>query len=612
MEKIEKYPRYLSKNEKCESPDRFIAVDTESYIEKGQEFDKHTLRLGEALFCYKRLGKWHDVNFSFKTKEEFYKFLDEHRKEKSTIRVIAHNMAFDAGLLDLDHYIQSREMVLEQWVLEPYIVKAFSEHGSIKFLSSTNWFRSSLAKVGKAFGIEKFESPVFGNEVPDSVLQPYCAQDTKVLAEIIKAYVQWIRANDLGNFADTISQQAFNAYRHKWMTSQTILLHRYPIIEAIERESYLGGRCECFHIGKLKDIYKLDINSMYPFVMKFNKFPTKLISGENLVNESVIYDAYDNGKYVIAKCKIKLNENSIGVRREKLLFPTGKIITSLSLPEINYILSNPEIGEIEKIIGGAIYDQSLLFADYVDFFYKIKSTSKIDSEIEMAKALLVSLYGKFGQREFLDMEEEKNTDASRAMLENNITSLDEILDKDRKLINIGGKIYRLPEKSANSGVNANPAIASSVTSYARCHLDSLIRIAGRENVFYTDTDSLFCNEMGLHNLQSNIDPKKLGKLKMESWSKKEEIFCTDIEIFGAKNYSFLDTVKIKGVKRDAIKLSEHKYLQDQFCTKKSHYSLRHEPGSVIVKHVVKEISGIYDKGLITQNGKVVPFVFKEY
>jgi len=343
---------------------------------------------------------------------------------------------------------------------------------------------------------------------------------------------------------------------------------------------------------------------MYPFVMKYKTFPCKLISGENFVNEHVIYDAIDNGKYIIAKCKINLKENAIGVRRDKLIFPIGRIITSLSSPEINYILENPEIGEIEKIIGGAIYDHEKLFSEYVDFFYNIKSTSKLESEIAMSKALLVSLYGKFGQREYLDMKEEKDTDAVKAMLETGITSIDEILDKDRKLINIGGKIYRLPEKSENSSVNANPAIASGVTAYARCYLDSLIRLAGRENVFYCDTDSLFCNEIGYHNLQKFIDPKELGKLKLEDQG--------NVELFGAKNYSFNDNLKIKGIRKDALKIGENRYIQDQFCTKKSHYSDRHEPGSVIVKHVVKEISNEYDKGLVTRTGKVFPFVLSEY
>jgi len=606
------YPRFLSKNEKCESPNEFIAVDTESFIEKGSSYDKHTLRLGEAIYCYKRLGIWHDIDFSFNTKEEFYSFLDRYVRKGTTIRVIAHNMAYDANLLDIDKYMTSREMVIEQWVLEPFIVKAFSENGSIKFLSSTNWFRRSLRDIGKAFGVEKMESPIFGNDVPDNVLRPYCHQDTKVLAEIIKGYTKWLRDNDLGNFADTISAQAFNAYRHKWMSEHSILLHRYPHVEAIERESYLGGRCECFHIGKIKNVYKLDINSMYPYVMKYKTFPCKLISGENFVNEHVIYDAIDSGKYIIAKCKINLKENSIGIRRDKLLFPIGKVITSLSSPEINYILENPEIGEIEKIIGGSIYDHEKLFSEYVDFFYKIKSTSKVESEIAMAKALLVSLYGKFGQREYLDMKEEKDTDAVKAMIETGITSIDEILDKDRKLINIGGKIYRLPEKSENSSVNANPAIAGGVTAYARCYLDSLIRLAGRENVYYTDTDSLFCNETGMQNLTKYIDEKELGKLKMEEWIKKSGIYCTDIEIFGAKNYGFLDTIKIKGIRKDALKIGENRYIQDQFCTKKSHYSERHEPGSVIVKHVIKEISNEYDKGLVTRTGKVLPFVFSEY
>jgi hypothetical protein len=611
--KHDNYPRYLSGNAKCEFPKEFIAVDTEAYINKNHTHDEHTLRLGEAIYSYYRLGKWHNVTFSFNTYNEFWDYLDRHRRAKSTLRVIAHNMAYDAQLLDIDHYISSRDMILEQWVLEPYIVKAYSETGSILFLSSTNWFHSSLRDLGKKFGIEKFESPTFDNTVPDNILRPYCAQDTLVLATIIQGYIKWLHDNDMGDFSNTISGQALNAYRHKWMEPKTILLHRYPMVEKIERESYLGGRCECFRLGTISNVYKLDINSMYPYVMSKYQYPCKLLSGDNLVNESTIYDAIDHGQYVIAKCAINMRENAIGVKRNnKLLFPIGKIITSLTLPEIDYIMKNPEIGRIDKIIGGAVYEQRYLFKDYVKYFYHIKSSSTNKADIEISKQLLVSLYGKFGQREYLEISQEPlDTDVAKAMIDNNLSYLDEILTHNKRLVRIGDKIYRIPEKSEKSSINANPAIASAVTAYARCYIDTLIRIAGRKNVYYTDTDSIFCNDIGYNNLKGYIDQHELGKLKMEEWERGSGIYCTDIEIYGPKNYKYLNVEKIKGIRKDAIKIDNNVYVQDQFCTKRSHYSKSHPPGTVIVEHITKHISCDYDKGLVSNN-IIIPYCLKEY
>ncbi|GAI91252.1 unnamed protein product, partial [marine sediment metagenome] len=47
----------------------------------------------------------------------------------------------------------------------------------------------------------------------------------------------------------------------------------------MERESYKGGRVECFFLGSLENdsYYMLDVNSLYPFVMRSNPFPVKYI-----------------------------------------------------------------------------------------------------------------------------------------------------------------------------------------------------------------------------------------------------------------------------------------------------------------------------------------------
>ncbi|GAI80077.1 unnamed protein product, partial [marine sediment metagenome] len=45
----------------------------------------------------------------------------------------------------------------------------------------------------------------------------------------------------------------------------------------LERESYKGGRVECFYLGDLtnENYYMLDVNSLYPFVMRNNVYPVK-------------------------------------------------------------------------------------------------------------------------------------------------------------------------------------------------------------------------------------------------------------------------------------------------------------------------------------------------
>lgn len=621
------YPCYLKSNARCETPSRFIAVDTEAFITKEENRDVHTLRLGEAYYVRRKDGKWRESRISFTTAKEFYEQIARRLREKEPLRVIAHNMAYDYNLLDLDSFLRYGHFDLSRWVLEPFIIEAKSEYGCLQILSSTNWFKSSLKETGKIFGVEKGETPDFIN-VDTETLREYCRQDAFVLARIIENYIDWIKARDLGNFSDTIAGQAFACLRHKYMQPNSILLHRFKDVERLERESYLGGRCEAFRLGTFENIYKLDVNSMYPFVMRNNNFPVKMISGRGLVGENEVLDAIDRDQYAIADCLFSLNEPSIGIRRnDKLIFPIGRIKSALTSPEISYIIEHPEIGSIERIEGGAIYDTLPIFKDYVDFFYNIKSNSEIPAEILMSKLFLNSVYGKFGQKEHTelmpvssDMDPEDKEHFELAKMDMQDLGVSSILslyqNKICKYVQIGGEIYRAPSKSKDSSQDAFPAIAGAVTSLARLYLDSLMRIAGRDEIYYTDTDSLVTSETGFNRLSSFIDKHRLGALKIEG--------VGDIEINGLKNYKFAchnanyvfdfdsPEVKLKGIRKDAIKVNDNTFRQIQFCTKASHMSKGHAPGSVVVEYIEKTISGEYDKGIVGANGIISPFVFSEW
>lgn len=621
------YPCYLKGNAKCETPSRFLAVDTEARITKEDNRDIHTLRLGEAYYVKKKDDKWKESRFSFTTADEFFTEVIRRLRTKEPLRIIAHNMAYDYNLLDFDSFLQRGNFRLSRWVLEPFIVEATNEKGNIQVLSSTNWFHSTLRETGRIFGIEKAEAPDFMG-VDSETLREYCRQDALVLARIIEGYIDWIKSNDLGNFADTIAGQALACLRHRFMRPNSILLHRYPAIERLERESYMGGRCEAFRLGHFDNVYKLDVNSMYPYVMRNNVFPVKLVSGQEPVGENAILDGIDNGLYAIAECEILLHEPAIGVRRnDKLIFPVGKIHTCLTSSEIIYLANNPDIGSIERIIKGACYETLPIFRDYVDYFYSIKSSSEIPAEILMSKLFLNSVYGKFGQKEHtelmpisMDMCPEDREHFELAKMDMEQLGLGSILSlyqgKICKYVNIGGNIYRAPSKTQSSSADAFPAIAGAVTSMARLYLDTLIRIAGRDEVYYSDTDSLVTSETGYLRLLPYIDKHRLGALKIEG--------VGDISIYGLKHYDFslhnanyvfdfdCPEVKLKGIRKDAIKVNDNTYRQMQFCTKASHLAKGHQAGTVVVEHIEKTISGNYDKGVVCPNGIIKPFILSEW
>jgi hypothetical protein len=147
--------------------------------------------------------------------------------------------------------------------------------------------------------------------------------------------------------------------------------------------------------------------------------------------------------------------------------------------------------------------------------------------------------------------------------------------------------------------NSIPSISAHITADARNLLTDYIEKAGWENVFYCDTDSLIVNSRGFDNLRDYISNNELGKLKIENTS-------DNLEIYGLKDYRFGEEVKIKGIKKDAKKISENKYLQYHFegirmAMRKGNFA------KVLVIPIEKVLKRSYNKGRVLKSGYVKPY-----
>ena len=601
---MKRFCHYIKRNRQSEMPSNILFVDTEASIEdKPGGIQHQTFRLGYAIHAKSKDSGWTKTGYELRSVNEFWELLDRIAYDGTRLYVFAHNMKYDFTILKGDTYISSRKLKLKVDVRENvFIVRA----GNICFLSSTNFYKAKLEELGNIFGLSKMESPDF-RSATDNELMPYCQRDTEVLALIIEKHIEFLRNNDLGNFKPTLAGQSLGAYRHRFMHTN-LLVHDYEEILALEGLSYRGGRCEAFRLGTFEDIYDLDINSMYPFVMKSLEYPTKVLQTKPLTVQTVfdLQDALDAGHYVLADCDIHLNEPLIACKREKLFFPIGDIRQVLTSPEIEHILANPECGEIVKVHSLVTYEKANIFSEFIDFFYDFRKSTDNSAYKLMAKLLMNSLYGKLGQRSFgtsVLIEDEKEYDMTLEMMRDAHTS--EIwIDTGKKYVLRGTDLFLCTKTEGEYAPDSIPIIASTVTAHARMLLWELMKIAGRENVVYCDTDSLFVNRTGYDNLKDWISPTELGKLKLE----KQGI----VEIRGAKDYTFNGEVKRKGIKKNAQLLPDGSFRQYQFETGSTRYRKGTPDGIVVVRPVDKIVSGRYDKGIIDENGQIAPFVYSEF
>ena len=280
---------------------------------------------------------------------------------------------------------------------------------------------------------------------------------------------------------------------------------------------------------------------------------------------------------------------------KRLVFAIGSFRTSLQGVELQHAL---EHHRVKRCYRSAIYFKVPIFASYVDTMYGLRlEYSKAGNEpfVFLTKRLLNSLYGKFGQRGFL-YEEIGECDPDDCW------QMEVIIDGGSEPVTefaFGGKVYI--RKRTEEGYDSFPAIAGAVTTYGRMRLWELITAAGRENVFYVDTDSLIVNEAGQAGLQQFYAPDDLGGLHLEKIASK-------VIIFGLKDYAVEGRRRVKGLKSGAIKVGEQSFIELKW--ERFHSALAHgrmEDYRIRLSPKVMKLP--YDKGTVTASGRVEPFRF---
>lgn len=559
--------------------------------------------------------------------EEFWHDCANFGGKRTSVTAYAHNAGYDLivtkgipTLLKLGFHVSNyfekgttflmtfRKKETDQKTGKEQIVK------TLHIISATNFYATTLKKLGEVFDLEKLDFDYDDGSIKDAII--YCRRDVEILKRAMETFINFTEAEDLGTLGRSTPGQSFNAYRHRFMHTQ-IFLHDKEEVFDLERKCYYGGRVECWRIGKYEEeegFYGFDINSMYPHVMKANKFPCRLLSQRKRCSLPEMSQLFERGYLVCGEFIVNVDRPVFPCKLEgNLIFPVGRFKTYLSTPEIIYGIEN---NLIEKVGHIAIYEGADLFSGYVDYFYKERLKAKeIGNRVNdlLYKLFMNSLYGKFGQKaenwrrlgdappEQIGAWEVYNIDEKR-------------MDKYKAF---GGSLFKQEEET--EAFNSFCAVAAHVTAYARMCLLEFIEKIGWDNILYMDTDSLFVNKAGAANLEGEISDTDLGKMKLEKTGKV-------IEIYSPKDYSFAGKIKRKGVKQGSLAVTDPQQLSQ--VAEKMKMEVDEIKDAVFENEQwprlntfiragqldryynvkpVKVLTRKYNKGWITESGKVLPF-----
>jgi len=596
MSSIKRHPHILKSEKTMAMPRRMVFFDTETWQNEKENGQVHqSLRLGWALYYCRAYGRHTETLdwLYFLHPDQFWQFISEHTHDKNKLWVIARNVAFDFTVVKGWSHLRRLGFKLKFFHNKGAcnIISVRNKSKSIVFLDSMNWFVESLAKTGERIGLPKLS--IDFKTCTEAELKTYCRRDVEIEYENFKIFIRFLERNNIARLCYTRGSTAMAAFLLNHYTTK-IYIHNNEQAIKLERDSYKGGRVECFYLGELKNdnYYMLDVNSLYPFVMRNNRYPVKYIRICHNGSVCSLLTTLDN-KSVTAKVLIETDEPVYAVRRGRCLFPVGRFWTVLTTPELKYALAK---GHIKQVGDCVIYEQDSIFKSYVDKFYAMRQEFKslgVAEYEELCKKMLNSLYGKFGQKGESWTKIGDRPDES---------------DREELVFNMNGRRvsklrYLLGEVFLMTGVgecfDSFPAIAAHVTGYARMYLWSLMQEVGWGNYFYCDTDSLIVNEVGLCNLKNQIDSQVLGKLKIQATA-------STIFIRGLKDYSTDAKIVMKGIRKNAVKISDGVYSQEKWPSFRG--LLRSgKPEDYVVETVTKHLTRKYTKGDVSLDGVVRPY-----
>lgn len=573
-----------------------IFTDTETTTLKDDEdFHEPVLKIGVA--CYTRLNT--DISvisdewFNYSKHTDFWLWVDDIVNETGKVTIYAHNWNFDFPVLKGFKTLESMGYELKTIVDQgpPIILRYKHEKGKIDIIDSMNYYQQKLEDMGKTLGVEKID--VDFETCTDNELKIYCRQDVKILRGAMINLMKYLHVNNLSRLTHTVSSIAFTAFCRRFKPVDIFIDGNEKRV-SVTRESYFGGRSECFRVGKYKSKLRLiDVNSQYPFVMRNNKFPVKTFAMYKNVDHNELSNLIL--KYcVTAKCRINTEIPCFPVKiGGRTCFPVGSYETTLSTPEIEYGLNNDLI---ESCSIAVLHYGYAVFTKYVDFFYNERNRHRSSGNMswsELSKKLMNTLYGKFGQ----SGHEWVKTNRECLGYPRRWTEIDLDVMKRVNYMEIGGCVYE--SKKENESRDSYPAIAAHVTAYGRMLIQYMLDYLGREHVYYCDTDSLLIDEHAFDRVKDKLSPSILG-----CWSLDGEY--DQIEIRGPKDYVFGEKEKIKGVKRDHVVVEKNLYRMLQFSNLKGLIRSNHVDAPII-RHVNKRLERIYRKGVVRSDGVVEPF-----
>lgn len=408
-------------------------------------------------------------------------------------------------------------------------------------------------------------------------------------------WMHTLRENGWGALRCTAGSQAVSALRTKY---PVIRLHCHTDSGALhlERRALHGGRCECYRIGSVRDTtYHLDVRSLYPSLCLDLPIPVSIrdYSDDSRRSESIAYSApQDCCAHVQIRTEVPMFPCQHG---ERTIYPIGIFDTTLCGQELLRAVGQ---GAVTRVYAAARYTCAPYLRPFFEEWLGMLERDGTQRGLWFrlwVKRIMTALIGKFAENGY------QWIDHVPSMEQGPYAYWPESGPAGEKIQcrNVGNKTQKRVDNVESYW--SIPAINAWVTAAGRCRLWDYLEAAGREGVWYVDTDSLFCNAHCYNRLLHGgfIRENAIGYLRLVGSSSR-------FVVHGIRHYEFGDTIACSGVPRGHIEPGETR--AQYWWRQRAADAIREgrEPDAERIRMTYPEPEP-YHHGQVLPGGKVIPW-----
>ncbi len=194
-----------------------------------------------------------------------------------------------------------------------------------------------------------------------------------------------------------------------------------------------------------------------------------------------------------------------------------------------------------EVLWGYTFESDIIFKDYVDFLYNLRSQYDKSNPLNfITKILLNSLYGRFGMDDNFPNIHIIHKDYINDFVNKYFDDIIKTTEIDEYFLI---ECENIDDDEDNTH-NISIGIAAAITAYSRIHM-SQFKNNPKINLYYTDTDSIY-TDSDLDEVL--IDNKILGKLKLENICKKVIFLSPKVYCLLMESEELI--YKVKGLKHE--------------------------------------------------------------